>query len=86
MLTPEAYDAWLDCDNVRAEEALSAISVLPDEQLETYAVSPAVNRVANDSQDVIAPYTASEEDAVAEQPKPRVKKERKVDDRQASLF
>jgi putative SOS response-associated peptidase YedK len=86
MLTPETYDAWLDCDNVRAEEALAAIGVLPDEQLETYAVSPAVNRVVNDGPDVIAPYTASGEDVVAEAPKPRAKKERKVDDRQPSLF
>lgn len=86
MLTPETYDAWLDCDNVRAEEALAAIGVLPDEQLETYAVSPAVNRVVNDGPDVIAPYTAPVEEAVAETPKPRAKKERKVDDRQASLF
>lgn len=84
MLTPETYDAWLDCDNVRADEALSAISVLPDDELETYPVSPAVNRVANDSPDVIAPYVAPIE--VAEQPKPRAKKERNVDDRQASLF
>ena len=49
-------------------------------------MSPAVNRVANDSPDVIAPYAASEDDAVVEQPKPRAKKERKVDERQASLF
>jgi len=86
MLTPETYDAWLDCDNIRAEEALSAISVLPDEQLETYALSPAVNRVANDGPDVVAPYTAPIDEIVEEQPKPRAKKERKVDDRQASLF
>lgn len=85
MLTPETHDAWLDCDNIRAEEALSAISVLPDEQLETYAVSPAVNRVANDGPDVIAPYTAPIDEIVEEQPKPRVKKD-KMDDRQASLF
>jgi putative SOS response-associated peptidase YedK len=86
MLTPEAYDAWLDCDNIRAEEALSAIGVLPDNALETYPVSPAVNRVANDSPDVIAPYTAPIDEIVEEKPKPRAKRERKVDDRQASLF
>ncbi len=86
MLRPETYDAWLDCDNVRADEALSAIAVLPDDELETYAVSPAVNRVANDSPDVIAPYTAPVAEAVAEQPKPRAKKVPVIDDRQASLF
>jgi putative SOS response-associated peptidase YedK len=86
MLRPEAYDAWLDCDNVRAEEALSVVSVIPDAQLETYPVSPAVNRVANDGPEVIAPYTEPVEDPVAEAPKPRVKKERKADERQASLF
>lgn len=85
MLTPDSYDAWLDCDNVRAEEALAAVRVLPDAELETYAVSPAVNRVANDSPDVIAPYTEPEDVAV-ETPKPRGKKVPVVDDRQASLF
>lgn len=85
MLAPESYDAWLDCDNVRAEDALAAISVLADEQLETYPVSPSVNRVANDSPEVIARYTPLVEDVV-EQPKPRAVRVRKADERQASLF
>ena len=86
MLTPETYDVWLDCDNVRADEALSAISVLPDDELETYPVSPAVNRVANDSPAVMAPYVAPVEETVADAPKPRLRKERKADDRQGLLF
>lgn len=86
MLTPDAYDVWLDCDNVRADEALFAISVLPDAELETYPVSPAVNRVANDSPAVMAPYVAPVEETVADAPKPRLRKERKADDRQGLLF
>jgi len=85
MLSEESYAAWLDCDNVRAEEALAAVRVLPDDALQTYPVSPAINRVVNDTPDVIAPYTAAAEEAV-EQARPRAKKERPVDDRQASLF
>jgi hypothetical protein len=48
-------------------------------------VSPAVNRVANDTPDVIVPYTEPEE-AYVEAPKPRGKKAPVIDDRQASLF
>lgn len=82
MLAPESYDAWLDCDNVQADAVLSAVRMLPDDELQTYPVAPAINRVANDSPDVIAPYAAPAEEC-AEQPKPRT---RKADDRQASLF
>jgi putative SOS response-associated peptidase YedK len=86
MLRPDSYNVWLDCDNVRAEEALSAVQVLPDDELQTYPVSPAVNRVANDGPDAIAPCTASIEEVVVAQPKPRAAKARKMDERQASLF
>lgn len=86
MLTPETYDAWLDCDNVPGEKAVSAIRVLPDAQLETYPVSPAVNRVAHDGPDAIAPCAALAEEPTVETPKPRAKKEREADERQASLF
>jgi putative SOS response-associated peptidase YedK len=86
MLTPETYDAWLDCDNVPAEQAVSAINVLPDAQFETYPVSPMVNRVAHDGPDAIAPCAAPAGEVVAERATPRAKKERKADERQASLF
>lgn len=86
MLTPETYDVWLDCDNLRAEEALAAARVLPDAELETYPVSPAINRVANDGPDAIARYGAPDKEAVVVQPPPRAAKARKVDVRQASLF
>jgi putative SOS response-associated peptidase YedK len=86
MLTPEAYDVWLDCDNVPAEKAVSTINVLPDAQLETYPVSPAVNRTAHDAPDAIAPCVAPAEETADAAPKPHAKKERKADERQASLF
>lgn len=86
MLTPEAYDVWLDCDNVPAQEAVSAISVLPDAQLETYPVSPVVNRTAHDAPDAIAPCAAPAEEAAVAAPKPRARSAPKPDERQPSLF
>lgn len=86
MLTPESYGVWLDCDDVPAEKAVSAINVLPDTQLEAYPVSPMVNRVAHDAPDAIAPCAAPAEEAVAERATPRARRAPKPDERQASLF
>lgn len=86
MLAPEAYEAWLDCDNIRAEDALKAISVLADDQLETYPVSPAVNRVANDGPDLITPCLSPVVDAIADAAKRRAGKAPEPDDRQGLLF
>jgi putative SOS response-associated peptidase YedK len=83
ILPPEAYDFWLD-PKVDAQTAAAAIAPAPDDQIEAYEVSSAVNRTANDSPTLVEPLRAPE----AEEPKPapkRVKKE-KVDDGQASLF
>ena len=46
---------WLDCANVEAEVAAALIRPADDALLEAYPVSTAVNRVANDSEVLIAP-------------------------------
>jgi putative SOS response-associated peptidase YedK len=58
FVPPEAFDRWLDCDAVAAEEAATLIKPADETLLETYPVSPAVNRVANDSEALIAPLSA----------------------------
>ena len=54
-LPPEAFAMWLDCANVNAELAAALIAPANDNLLEAYKVSPAVNRVANDTVELIAP-------------------------------
>jgi putative SOS response-associated peptidase YedK len=84
----EAFDLWLDCANVVAKVAAALIAPAPDNLLEAYEVSTAVNRVANDSEVLLAPLAAA---AAAAEPvqspaaKPKIKKAKAPDD-QASLF
>ena len=58
IVAPEAFDLWLDCAKVDALTAAALIAPAPEALLECYEVSPAVNRVANDSPDLIAPAPA----------------------------
>jgi putative SOS response-associated peptidase YedK len=58
IVAPEAFDLWLDCAAVDAEAAAALIAPAPEALLEHYEVSPAVNRVANDSAELIAPASA----------------------------
>ncbi len=48
FVPPEAFELWLDCANVEAEVAAALIRPAAEDLLEAYAVSTAVNRVAND--------------------------------------
>jgi putative SOS response-associated peptidase YedK len=82
IVPPEAFDLWLDCDNVDAETAAALLVPAREELLEFYPVSPAVNRVVNDSPGLIAPAPAPEATNEPVAPAKRAKK----DDGQASLF
>jgi putative SOS response-associated peptidase YedK len=66
ILPPEAFDLWLDCAKVDAKTA-AALLAAREGLLEAYEVSPAVNRVANDSEALIAPQ-AKEACAPANEP------------------
>ena len=86
FIAPADFDRWLDCDAVPAEEAASLIKPADDALLEVYPISPAVNRVANDSEALIAQLSAQ---AAAEQAAPpqRAKPEKsKKSDDQPTLF
>jgi putative SOS response-associated peptidase YedK len=87
----EVFDLWLDCANVEADVAAAVIRPADDNLLEVYPVSPAVNRVANDSAALIAPAAAEPAAAAAapEQSAPpslAKRKKTKEPDDQASLF
>ena len=86
----EAFDLWLDCANVEADVAAALIRPADDALLKAYEISPAVNRVANDSEALLAPASAAPvapeqtvPAAAAKKAKPRKTKE---PDDQASLF
>jgi putative SOS response-associated peptidase YedK len=84
FIAPDAFDLWLDCDAVPAEEAATLIKPADDALLEIYPVSPAVNRVANDSEALImlAPASAAAEAA----PSPAKPKKINKPDDQPTLF
>jgi putative SOS response-associated peptidase YedK len=90
IVAREAFDFWLD-PNVDVEMAASVIAPAPDGLLESYPVSSAVNRTANDTPDLLTPLRADQMGEVmapAAKPK-RAKKEKetaKKDDGQATLF
>jgi putative SOS response-associated peptidase YedK len=55
IVAQAAFDFWLDGNNVDAETAAALIAPAPDDLLETYEISSAVNSAANDSAELIAP-------------------------------
>jgi putative SOS response-associated peptidase YedK len=67
IVPPEAFDLWLDCAKVDAQTASALIAPAREDLLETYEISPAVNRAANDSPALIAPAA---ETAPAARPPP----------------
>jgi putative SOS response-associated peptidase YedK len=89
FVPPEAFGSWLDCTNVEAEEAAALLKPAGEDFLEVHEVSTAVNRVANDSELLIAPLSADarerEQAAVTPVKKAKLAKAKEPDD-QASLF
>ncbi len=83
ILEPEAFDFWLD-PKVDAQSAAAAIQPAKDALLESYEVSSAVNRTANDNPQLTEPLL--EPEVVEAAPKPARAKKEKKDDGQASLF
>ncbi len=88
IVPPDAFDMWLDCGRVDAELAATLLVPAPDDLLEAYEVSPAVNRAANDSPALIAPVSSASQPAEPPAPAPRkpVVRVKPKDDGQASLF
>jgi putative SOS response-associated peptidase YedK len=78
IVPPDAFDFWLDCAKVDAKTAAALLAPARDELFEAYEISPAVNRVANDSVALLAPVAAaagadesSAQSAPAEKAKPK---------------
>jgi putative SOS response-associated peptidase YedK len=88
VVAPDAFDTWLDCANVDARAAASLLVPAPEDFFVAHEISTAVNRVANDSPELLAPVGPDTgEDAVAEPAAQRQKPARvKNDSRQGSLF
>jgi putative SOS response-associated peptidase YedK len=87
FVAPEAFDLWLDCANVDAEVAAALIAPADEALLEVYPVSTAVNRVVNDSAELIAPAPAVPDEPTANEPVVKAKpKKAKASDDQPSLF
>jgi len=90
ILPPGAFDMWLDSAHVDATTAAALLVPARDDLLEAYAISTAVNRVANDSEALIAPLPRG--DSGQEPPPPEtpakkpLRKAAKEPDGQASLF
>jgi putative SOS response-associated peptidase YedK len=96
IVPPEQFDFWLDCANVDEKMAAALIGPVPAGSMEVYEISTAVNRVANDSPDLIAHVSGGDAAALAEpakqqtetkaSEKPAPKRKRAKNDGQASLF
>jgi putative SOS response-associated peptidase YedK len=86
IVPPEQFDLWLDCRNVDEHMATALIAPAPDGAMQVYEVSPAVNRVANDSAVLLEPYSADTVTPPADQPKPARRQRQAIDTGQGSLF
>jgi putative SOS response-associated peptidase YedK len=98
VIPEEAFDMWLDCRNVDALTASELLVPAREDLFDVWEISTAVNRVANDSVELLRPVKAGEaahaiqeaEAAVPDvpattAPSKRARKSKK-DDRQRSLF
>ncbi len=59
ILEPEHFAAWLDCDNVRAEEAAALLKPAADNVLTSFEISPEINRGTSDGPQLQAPVQRS---------------------------
>jgi putative SOS response-associated peptidase YedK len=88
IVPPDAFDLWLDCREVDATTAAALIAPAPDDLLEIYEVSHAVNRAANDSAALIEPLVGNVAGVEAGKPETakRAAKAKTKDEGQTSLF
>jgi putative SOS response-associated peptidase YedK len=59
IVPPEGFDLWLDTANVDAATAAALIAPAPENLLEAYEISTAVNRAANDNPKLLEPVGAT---------------------------
>jgi putative SOS response-associated peptidase YedK len=87
IVPPDAFNLWLDCANVDADTAATLIAPAPENLLEAYEVSTAVNRAANDSPKLVERMPAAAEAEPVQNPlRRRAARRAKKDDGQGVLF
>jgi putative SOS response-associated peptidase YedK len=87
IVAPEAFDLWLNTAAVDAKTAAALIAPAPEGLLEAYAISTAVNRVANDNPKLLEPAALGEPPPAPEKPAKReAAKRAKKDSGQGALF
>jgi putative SOS response-associated peptidase YedK len=86
IVRPEQFDFWLDCRNVDENMAVELLVPAPESLMEVYEISPAVNKVANDSSVLLEPYDVGKASPSPEKPRPPSGRRPSVDTGQGSLF
>jgi putative SOS response-associated peptidase YedK len=92
IVPEEAFDLWLNCAEVDGTTASALIAPAPEDLLEAYPVSTAVNRTANDNATLLEPVDPDAEPTPQPAVKPagkpaRAKREKtKKSDDQGALF
>jgi putative SOS response-associated peptidase YedK len=88
IVPPEAFDLWLDGASVDATTAAALIAPAPDNLLEAYEISTAVNRTANDNPKLLEPVVPGQLQAAPAKPgtKRAPAKRAKKDSGQGALF
>ncbi len=61
ILEPEQHAQWLDSDHVDPKEAAALLKPAREDRLDLYEISTAVNRVANDGPELIAPLAGRDD-------------------------
>ena len=85
IVPPGQFEFWLDCKDIDEKLAAGLLVPAPEGSMEVYEISPAVNRVANDTPALIEPYSAPLDPAPAPE-KPADRPKRVKDTGQGSLF
>ena len=87
VIPPEAFDFWLS-PKVDALTAAALLVPAPESLFEAYEISAAVNRVANDSAELLEPLAARSAQPATPEPLAPAKRSKrpKKDERQSSLF
>ena len=86
IVPPDAFDLWLDGATVDATTAAVLIAPAPDNLLEAYEISTAVNRTANDNPKLLEPVGVAPPEPVKPASPPTRVKRGKKNDGQATLL
>jgi putative SOS response-associated peptidase YedK len=86
IVPPEGFDLWLDGATVDTTAAAALIQPAPDNLLNAYEISTAVNRTANDNPKLLEPVGVTPPEPVKPAAAPKRVKRAKKDGGQGALF